>query len=812
MHPTLLRYCDFQGGGSVLATMDVDGAQTSGGQLGPFKLLRLLGEGSHGAVWLAEQQEPRRQVALKMLRSTGAGPELLSRFRRESALLAMLDHPGIAKLYASGSIDTATGAVPYLAMEYVDGATLLDYATSRQLSTRERVALIAEICRAVHHAHTRGIVHRDLKPGNVLVDENGRPRIIDFGVASVLNRSDLTQMTQAGSVLGTLPYMSPEQIVGTTVSADPRWDVYALGAIGYELLCGQLPFPELSAQTSVIGAMRILAAGSPQPLSRRLRDAAGDLNTIIMKALAHAPEARYGSAAELAADLERWLDHRPIEARKPTLRYMLGLFVRRHRIAAIAAAVVLVTLVSTTLVSIGFALREAQARQQAELRTAERDSVNDFLIDMLLSADPEHDRSSGVDITVREWLANADQNFDARADTLPDEVRQQLAQTLGRASMHLGDGDRALRRLREAHELAARLYGEDAPETLSSAIAISQAEARGPRATEAEAELRGLIARTEHLQNAELRTAAGIALAIIFDGGDRLTDALDASRDTYQYAQERLGPDHLLTLNAQHNLAVMLKASGDFIGSEAMAREVYARRAALLGETHPITLYSLNHLGTLQERLGRAEDAEALYRQALAARQASVGERHPNTLATLSNLNGLLIQQGRLDEAEPLLETLVTHTRARFGAEGPRTLIAMTQRAYVLEDRGKLEEAEQQLREILAVLERRDGPSHPEQLAPRSNLAMLLNHRGRHAEAVAQMRNTVELAQTSLGPNHPYVGIFRSNYGHILTGAGQLQDARSELETAQVILDTLGSDHPRAVKNRERLLAVDTGN
>jgi tetratricopeptide (TPR) repeat protein len=770
-----------------------------------YRLIRLLGEGSHGTVWLAEQRDPRRPVALKLLRSVAAGPELLSRFRRESALLAMLDHPGIARLYASGVFDTPTGPVPFLAMQYVEGADPLTDAEARALDTRARVSLLVAICHAVHHAHTRGVVHRDLKPRNLLVDRNGVPHLIDLGVAAVSGRDDLTQMTQAGSVLGTFPYMSPEQIAGTADLPDPRWDVYALGAIAYELLSGQQPYPGLAAQTSVVGALRLLSSTRPRPLSRALREAAGDLDTVIMKALATEAHARYASAAALAADLQRWLDHRPIEARRPSLAYAISLFARRHRAIAAAAVVVALTLVVTSAVSIRFALREAEARTQAETRTAERDAVNDFLIDMLVSADPERGGGTGSEITLREWLASTDRAHDADPEMLPAPVRQRLAQTLGAALFNVDEPARARQRLTQAHTLAASLYGEEAPETIAAAIELART-AEGTEAVQAAvADLRHWMAETERRALPSLRVAAGIALSALQEVHGHAAEALDDIQATYAYAETHLGTDHLQTLSALHNVSVLQMARGDFIAAERTVREVHARRAALLGAAHPVTLYSLNHLGALQERMGRPQEAETLYREALEARRRTLGELHPNTLATLNNLSGLLLSQGRLEDAEPLLEQLVVQTRQRFGAEGPRTLFAMGQHAYLLEERGRYAEAETLLREVLAVHERRHGTAHHEQLAPRSNLAMLLSRQNRHAEAVALIARAVADAQVILGAEHPYVGIFRSNQGFILTAAGARERAIRELEAAQPILDRLGAEHPRAVTNRERL-------
>ena len=251
--------------------MDQTSAEHAGARLpeaiGPFRVLRLLGQGGMGRVYLAQQQEPQREVALKVISAAALSAEFQKRFRREIELLAALEHPGIARMYSAGIADSAAGELPYLAMEYVRGSDLLAHAQQQALGLRQRLLLVIAIARAVHYAHTRGVIHRDLKPANILVDEHGQPKILDFGVAHVAGREDATQMTVAGEILGTVPYMSPEQLGGQTRTVDPTWDVYALGVIAYELLCGELPYPGMNRAT-VLTALQDKLSKAPVRLSK----------------------------------------------------------------------------------------------------------------------------------------------------------------------------------------------------------------------------------------------------------------------------------------------------------------------------------------------------------------------------------------------------------------------------------------------------------------------------------------------------------------------------------------------------------------
>ncbi|MDO8679566.1 MAG: serine/threonine-protein kinase, partial [Acidobacteriota bacterium] len=283
-------------------TMPVDAPQARAGDvrwlpktIGRYGILRLLGEGGMGAVYEAEQEHPHRRVALKVIKPGLAGPEMLHRFERESQALGRLQHPGIAQIYEAGTASTAFGIQPFFAMEFVDGRSLLDYADAHKLKTRQRLKLMAQVSEAVHHAHQRGIIHRDLKPGNILVTEIGQPKILDFGVARATDSdAHATRQTDVGQLIGTLAYMSPEQVLADPLELDTRSDVYALGVIMYQLLAGHLPY---NVDRKLHEAVQAIRDEEPMPLSSVSRLYRGDIETIVAKALEKDKERRYGSAA-----------------------------------------------------------------------------------------------------------------------------------------------------------------------------------------------------------------------------------------------------------------------------------------------------------------------------------------------------------------------------------------------------------------------------------------------------------------------------------------------------------------------------------
>jgi tetratricopeptide (TPR) repeat protein/predicted Ser/Thr protein kinase len=318
--------------------------------IGHYRIIRLLGEGGMGAVYEAEQETPRRTIALKIIKPGFGSAGLLRRFEQEAQALGRLQHPGIAQIFEAGTADTDWGVQPFFAMEYIRGKTLREYARDRRLTTEQRLELMAKVCEAAHHAHQRGLIHRDLKPGNIIVDETGQPKILDFGVARVTD-SDMqaTRQTDVGQLVGTLAYMSPEQVLADPLELDTRSDVYALGVILYELLAGRLPY-DLSSP-KIHDAVQTILDTDPARLSSIQRIYRGDIETIVAKALEKDKGRRYSSAADLAEDIRRHLANQPIMARPPSAGYQLQKFYRRHKAGVIGTAAALVLATSSAVVT-----------------------------------------------------------------------------------------------------------------------------------------------------------------------------------------------------------------------------------------------------------------------------------------------------------------------------------------------------------------------------------------------------------------------------------------------------------------------------
>lgn len=430
--------------------------------IGDYRVTGTLGSGGMGVVYLAEQESPRRTVALKVIRSFGGGTAV-RRFQREAQLHGRLQHPGIALVHEAGlaAERDADGKEfgpprPFFVMEYVRGEPVNSFVQSHHLDVTQRVEIMAKICDAIEHAHSRNVIHRDLKSANVLVGEDGNPKVLDFGIARAVDRDGLaTTFTAVGEVVGTLPYMSPEQVSGSAQAATPQSDIYALGVVFFEMLTGRRPLD--LAGRSLPEAVRIVTTDEPTRLGSIDRALRGDLETIVGRCLEKDPRRRYQSAGALAADLRRHLEHRPIEARPASTFYQISKFTRRHRPLVVGASTAFVALLAATVVSIVMAVKAENARAEMEKQLNQTRAENtrsvqgfNFLRTLITSADPT--LNGGQDPTVREMVRRAVDELETSTEE-DAQVTGQLARFIGYTLFRIGDLEPAERVLRQSVEL-----------------------------------------------------------------------------------------------------------------------------------------------------------------------------------------------------------------------------------------------------------------------------------------------------------------------------------------------------------------------
>lgn len=721
------------------------GASTVGSippMIGRYRIISVLGEGGMGTVYEAEQEHPRRIVALKVIKPGYATPEHLWRFEHESKALGRLQHPGIAQIYEASTADTGFGRQPYFAMELIRGQPLLAYADGHQLSARQKLALVARICDAIEHAHQRGLIHRDLKPGNIVVDDTGQPKILDFGVARVTEAdAQPTRQTNLGQIVGTLAYMSPEQVLGDPQEVDTRSDVYSLGVILYELLAGRLPYDVNRRQLHE--AVHTIREEDPTTLSSISRNYRGDIETIVGKALEKDKARRYASAADLAADIRRYLNDEPITARPPTASYQLRKFVRRHRLGVTVAAILAVLLVGFAGVQAVQLRRITSERDRANRERDRANRVTTFMTDMFKVSDPSVAR--GNTITAREILDKASKEIDTGLDRDP-ELKAQMMDVMGTVYERLGLYSSAHPLLERSADIQRRVLGPESPETLVTMHHLALNLFGEGRYTEAEKSLRETLDIQRRVLGPDnlYRLLSMTSLANVLDGEGRYPEAEKLDRETLDIRRRVLGPEHSDTLSSMENLAQVLAKQGRYAEAEKLDRETLDIRRRVSGLQHPETLGVMNNLALILDDEGRYPESEKLDRETLDIQRRVMGPEHPYTLLTMSNLANTIANQGRYAEAEKLLRETLDIQRRVLGPEHPYILLSMNNLATILDDLGRYAEAAWLERETLDIRRRVSGPEHPETVRATYNLACFLARDGRRDEALSLLQEVVD--------------------------------------------------------------------
>lgn len=800
-------------------------------RIGSYTLLDLLGEGGMGAVYLAQQDRPNRVVALKLIRAGLITPRLLRRFEHESELLARLQHPGIAQIYEAGTAETGHGQQPFFAMEYVRGPTLTDYARANNLDTRARLGLFIRVCEAVQHAHQKGVIHRDLKPANILVQTpdtgtdrtssqttSAQPKILDFGIARSIDTEagSRTFQTEAGQLVGTLPYMSPEQIAGHSAAIDTRSDVYTLGVILFELLTGRLP--HAVSDKTIPEAVRTISQDEPAPLilapsDRSLR---GEIQTIVGKALEKDRARRYQSAGDLAADIGRYLRNEPILAQPPSRTYLFRKFAARNRSLVGGACATLVMLIAGIIATSVQAVRTEHARQLARQEADLAAAANKFLTDMLSSVNP--DQNNERELTVREMLDLAAERLShsETASTADLRVAMSLHSTLSSTYRSLGRADLARTQAERSLAIANQLYGPEHVETLDAQRTLAMALGELADFQQAERLTRDALTTLERLRGPQhvetLKTRAELGRVLLEASRFQESEAL--LRSALDAMILVLGERHNDTLITMDHLGLVLQRLGRFEEAEAVERRGLKAREEVFGPDSTVTAFSLNNLANIAQRLGRNREAADLLQRALTIRQKRLDPEHPSLLVTMGNLAVALTGLGELDKAEALLRDVMLLQTKRLGEAHPKTLSSMGNLAYILEDQGKLDEAETLFRRVVEI-RRRTTLNDQEAWGHVNNLAMLLHKRGKLDEASSLYLELLPLCESSLPADHYLTAIFRSNAGACLTDLHRFEEAETQLLKSQTVLERFFAKpapqiHPRVQRGRDRLRALYT--
>jgi len=772
---------------------------SSAGQIGPYKIRRLLGRGGMGAVYLAEREDLASVAAIKFLRDAWMSPSRRERFAIEQRTLAQLDHPSIARLYDANTLADGT---PYFIMEYVEGLPLTDYCREHKSSVDERLALLRLVAEAVHHAHQHAVIHRDLKPSNILVRHDGAVKLLDFGIAKQLaNLEQPVTQTRTELRLMTPAYAAPEQVRGDAVGVFT--DVYALGVILYELLTGRLPF-DVSGETArekepVRPSVAAARSGSRTDVTPPTRSSWADLDVLCLTAMHNDPQRRYPSVDALIRDIDHYRMGEPLEAQPDSALYRARKFAKRNRRALSAAALALAAVVALVVF---FTVRLVAARDQAVAAAARAERIQQFMLNIFEGGDKEAGPSE--DLRVTSILERGVE--EARTLKAEPAVQAEVYHTLGSLYQKLGHFDRADPLLRSALDIRKTVFGAEDPLVASSLISLGLLRVEQARLSEAEQLVREGLEKT---RRASPRGSRKLAAAM-----GALGNVLQA-RGAYAEAVPVL-EESVRTLSAGPPSAELSEALGDlanthyYLGHEEACEAFTLRGLAvdrqLFGERHPHVAVDLFNLGNIALDRGRLRQAEQYFRQSLNITRAWYGTDHPKTASSLLMLGQALDTQDRRDEAAALYKQALVIQQRAYGDEHPRIAIVLNYMGALALRRRELDKAETLFQRTAAIFKSAYGEKHEFYAHQLSNLGAVYLERKQYAKAERLLREAVDRLTAAI-PEHRLAAIAQTRLGRALAGQRRYREAEPYALAGYKILRNQGSSSVPDLQTAKETLA-----
>ncbi|NGP88231.1 serine/threonine-protein kinase [Fodinibius halophilus] len=741
-----------------------------GQQVGNYSLHELIGHGGMGSVFKGERADEayKKEVAVKILRRGMDTPSNIARFKRERNILANLDHSNIARLLDGGLTEEG---LPYLVMEYVDGTPLLEYCNKHQLSVEKRLALFEQVCFAVQHAHQNAIIHRDLKPSNILVNTQGDVKVLDFGIAKLIEPDDegASFQTRTGARMLTLGYAAPEQLASQTITT--ATDSYVLGILLYELLAGVHPFEmdeksfveieeQIREQRPYSPSQRFsdLSTNNQQQIAEKrktspatlVKTLKGDLDAIVMKALRKEPNSRYSSAEQLLEDLNRQKTNLPIIAREDTFRYNASKFIKRHKTGLSVAAGFVLLLIGFTAF---YTWQIAQERNKAQLEARKSQEVSTFLTDMFRASDPTFNPKDTV--TAATFLKRGQERVE-QLDGQP-EVQAELLRVIGRAHIHIGNYDKAKKPLYRSLSIRKRIFQNPHSEIASS-----------------------------------LREAGYLQRKI-----GNFAEAESLSREALDIQLATLGPDHKNTVKTQSQLAFVLSRQGKYKAADSLYAETLPKQRKLLSTYHPNIGTTLSDWALTLRQLGKFQKADTLKQQALEVWEQNYGRIHPQILQGLNDLAVVKEKMGNFAAADSLYQEALEINDKLYDKATPSTAQLLNNIGTTNIKAGRYEDAEPYLKKALDMRKELLRPNHPSMAESYINLGRLYVDQNKFAKAQPLIQKALKIDTEQHGKNHPYVAGDLRNLGFIAKQRGQYELAERHFKRSlEIMKKTLSSDHP----------------
>ncbi|NBC04426.1 MAG: tetratricopeptide repeat protein [Bacteroidetes bacterium] len=787
---------------------------SEGDRVGPWRIIREIGRGGMSSVFLATRADGQfeREVAIKFLHGLIPGQSMHKRLQQEQKILARLQHKNIAQLFDAGLTDEGR---PYFILEYIQGKPITEWCNEKHLSFEDRLQLFVQVCEAVQFAHQRLIVHRDLKPNNILVDNHGTVKLLDFGIAKILEDEpqEGAPVTKTGLFLMTPEYASPEQVHGDSITT--ATDVHALGLILYELLTGRLPYDvsdkkpieicsiiskttpakpssvvsKISSETIQLGSINIAQH------KRRLR---GDLDTVVLKSIRKEPERRYGSADQLLQDIRRYQKNEPISARPESAGYLTKKFIQRNRTVVFALSVIGIILVATAI----FSLNQARI---TEIERQKTEQVNAFLQEMLASPNPYQD---GLEVKVIDILDRTADRIDIELSNQP-AVEASVRHTLGVTYRELGDIDKADFQLRQSLAIMNQLFTPPNAELSEIQVEMAKTEQMQGNYQTADSLLNLALTADLELFGRESTTIAarlGDLGSLQWEMGN-FNEAETLLRESLELEQKLRSPNHEQIASSMGNLATLLSDQGyDHEALELYREELKIYRTNYEDDRHPAIPQVLSHIGIILDDQEKYEEALADHKKALSLFRELKGEDHPDVVYAMNNLASVMTKMGNMEEALAMQVDAAALYRDIFGPDHPNLGIQYNNIAFTKRNMSDLEGAKESYSKAIETWQSGLPPGHPFLAYGYHNLASVLLSQDRPGEALPYFRDAYKIRTEQLSPENPERAMTTSMLGECLASLGRMAEAEPLLiEGYQSLLASRGEDHSTTKEAANRL-------